>query len=190
MARCSTSIRAGPGGCARSPSWMPSTARARASRSISAGPTWTSTNRTRSRLRVAASWSSTGPSPSAMLRWGRKASPTARFPCSRSCERLEACNHRRPQSPWVLWNWRDASRPVRDDSMWGEVRKLERRAVVGRVISRAFHGLRRALATALVEQFGVAQAARWIGDRPEVLLRRYVKPGVSPCVRCRAIHAL
>ena len=90
---------------------------------------------------------------------------------------LEAWNHRRDETPWVIWNWRDSKRPTRYDSMWSELRKLERRANVTRVQGRAFHAFRRSLATALVEELGLTQASRWIGDTPDVISRRYVKPG-------------
>ncbi len=57
-----------------------------------------------------------------------------------------------------------------------QLRKLERAAGVEHLPNRAFHAFRRSLATMLVEQLGVSQAARWIGDTPDVLLRTYLKP--------------
>jgi len=60
--------------------------------------------------------------------------------------------------------------------MHQQLRKLERAAGVEHLPNRAFHAFRRSLATMLVEQLGVSQAARWIGDTPDVLLRCYLKP--------------
>ena len=56
------------------------------------------------------------------------------------------------------------------------LKKLERKAGVAHVKGRAFHAFRRAVATLLVEQLGTAQASMWIGDKPEVIMRTYVKP--------------
>ncbi len=57
-----------------------------------------------------------------------------------------------------------------------QLRKLEKRVGVESIKGRAFHAFRRAIATALVEDLGISQAAQWIGDTPEVILRRYLKP--------------
>ncbi len=89
---------------------------------------------------------------------------------------LEAWNHRVESSPWVVWCWRDPLRPSPYTSMHQQLRKLERAADVEHLPNRAFHAFRRSLATKLVEQLGVSQAARWIGDTPDVLLRCYLKP--------------
>ena len=42
--------------------------------------------------------------------------------------------------------------------------------------NRAFYAFRHSLATVLVEQLGVSQAARRIGDTPDGLLRCYLEP--------------
>lgn len=91
----------------------------------------------------------------------------------------DAHRHRRPNSPWVSWCWRDDSRPSPYDSMNDLLKKLERRAGVRHIKGRAFHAFRRSVATAIVERRGVAQAARWIGDKPEVIMRSYVKPTLT-----------
>ena len=89
---------------------------------------------------------------------------------------LAAWNHRREESPWVVWNWRDHRKPSTYGSMNQQLRKLERDAGVDHLTGRAFHAFRRALNTEIVEQLGVSHAARWTGDTPEVILRYYVKP--------------
>ena len=88
---------------------------------------------------------------------------------------VAAWNHR-VEVPWVLWNWQDASRHVRYDSMNQRLHILEEQAGVEWVKGRAFHAFRRSLATLIVERAGVNQAAAFIGDTPEVILRVYSKP--------------
>jgi integrase len=89
---------------------------------------------------------------------------------------LEAYNHRRVGSPWVFWCHQNPSKPSPYGSMHHALRNLERATGVDHVPYRAFHGFRRALATAIVESLGVSQAAKWIGDTPAVIMRRYLKP--------------
>ena len=89
---------------------------------------------------------------------------------------LEAWNRRRPDSPWVFWNHRAPALASPYEAMNAGLKKLERAANVPHVKGRAFHALRRSLATALIQELGVAQASNWIADRPEVLLREYLLP--------------
>lgn len=89
---------------------------------------------------------------------------------------LEAWNHRRTDSPWVFWCHRNPKKPSPYGSMHHSLENLEELSGVDHMPYRAFHGFRRALATAIVEALGVSQAAKWIADSPAVIMRRYLKP--------------
>ncbi len=92
---------------------------------------------------------------------------------------VEAWNHRRDETSWVIWNWRDGRIPSTYGSMNQQLKKLERSADVPHIKGRAFHAFRRSLATVLVERLSVSHASGWLGDTVEVLLRSYVKPSVE-----------
>lgn len=89
---------------------------------------------------------------------------------------LDAWSRRKDDQGWVLWSWRDGSKPVRYDSMHHSLERLEKAAQVQHQPYRAFHAFRRALLTALTEQLGPKQAADWVGDTVAVVVRNYVKP--------------
>ncbi len=127
---------------------------------------------------MAVNWCSRARTRSAKRRREAKGSRIAPCRCFPSCARhtCRAWNHRRPDSNWVLWNWRDASKPVAYASMNQQLRKLEAKAQVPTIKGRGFHAFRRAIATALVEELGVSHASRVIGDTAEVIMRRYTKP--------------
>ena len=112
---------------------------------------------------------------------GAKGQPNREVPILPQAREVlwDAHKHRRPESPWVLWCWRDDSRPSPYDSMNTLLKTLEKKAGVPHIKGRSFHAFRRAVATLLVEQVGVAQAAMWIGDTPDVVMRTYVKPSMT-----------
>lgn len=87
---------------------------------------------------------------------------------------LEAHRHRNPASDWVFWSWPNAAIPSSYGSMNGQLKKLEKKAGVVHVKGRAFHAFRRALSNELVKKIGLLQAAGWLGDTPEVLMRSYL----------------
>ena len=89
---------------------------------------------------------------------------------------VDAWNHRPDETPWVLWNHRDVTQPTTYGSMNQALKKLERAAEVEHKPNRAFHAFRRAVATALIERRGLAQASRYLGDTADVLARTYLKP--------------
>ena len=97
-----------------------------------------------------------------------------------------AHKRRREGSPWVFWNWRDDTKPVRYDAMNEQLKKLEGTAGVEHVKGRSFHAFRRALTTALIEEVGLDAASAWVGDRPEVLLRAYLRPNQRQTARAAA----
>ncbi len=56
-----------------------------------------------------------------------------------------------------------------------QLKLLEERAGVATIKGRSFHAFRRTLTTALIDAVGLDAASAWIGDRPEVLLRAYLR---------------
>jgi integrase len=109
---------------------------------------------------------------------GSKGQPDRELPLIPIVRRalLDAWNHRREGSPWVIWSWQDASKPSPYGSMSHALRHLEDKAGVAHVRGRAFHAFRRSLTTLVSEALTPTHAARWIGDSLETTMRKYVKP--------------
>lgn len=88
---------------------------------------------------------------------------------------LGAWNRRASDDGFVLWNWRDPSRPATYQGMNTGLRELERRAGVAHIKGRSFHAYRRGHATAVMAGVGAKAAADAIGDTVAVALKHYVK---------------
>ncbi len=87
-----------------------------------------------------------------------------------------AWKFRAEDSDWIVYCQRNHAEHSPYNSQNLLLRNLEKAAGVTHIKGRAFHGLRRNLATVLIETQSVSVAARWIGDTPAVLLRLYLKP--------------
>ena len=87
----------------------------------------------------------------------------------------DAYSRRRHDDGYVLWGWRDDTKPARYDSMHHSLEGLERKAQVRHKKGRAFHGFRRTLTTGLAAKLGPVAAAQWIGDTVEVVTKTYIK---------------
>lgn len=88
---------------------------------------------------------------------------------------MEAWNRRHADDGYVLWNWRDASRPAVYQAMLVSLQRLEKLAGVEHLKGRGFHAFRRGHATTVAAGVGAKAAADAIGDTIEVAMKSYIK---------------